>query len=245
MQDSDLVLVVDDDPAMRDIVRGILELDGLRVIEAGNADEMYQQIEKHIVSLILLDIGLPGHDGLTIMREFRPKYNIPVVMLTGKGDVIDKIVGLELGADDYITKPFHGRELTARLKSVLRRTMVDERIVNIHNSEIPLISFDGWTLNLHKHTLHNPDGDNMKITGHEFAILNALINSAGRVLSRDQLLDHISQGGRSHSPFDRSLDVTIARIRKKLGDTPNDPKFIRTVRQLGYMFIADIKKVSS
>lgn len=245
MKNSDLILIVDDDPDLRDMVRGFLELDGLRAIEAGNADEMYRQIKKHNVSLILLDIGLPGQDGLAVMREFRPKYNIPVIMLSGKGDVIDKIVGLELGADDYITKPFHGRELTARLKSVLRRTVVDENIVAIYNNDVPLVSFNGWTLNLHSQTLINPDGDDIKITGHEFAVLHALINSAGRVLTRDQLLDHISQGGREHSPFDRSLDVTIAKIRKKLGDLPKSPKFIRTVRQSGYMFMANIKKATA
>lgn len=243
MQNSDLVLIVDDDDAMRDMVRGFLELDGFRVIEAARADEMYRLLEKHNVSLILLDIGLPERDGLTIMREFRPKYDIPVIMLTGKGDVIDKIVGLELGADDYITKPFHGRELTARLKSVLRRSVVDKKLVQIYKSKTPFVTFNGWKLNLHTQILLDPDGKDAKITSHEFAILQALINSAGRVLTRDQLLDYISEGGREYSPFDRSLDVTIAKIRKKLGDTPKTPKFIRTVRQAGYMFMADIKEL--
>lgn len=247
MDGDDLILIVDDDEDMRDTIRALLELDGYKVLESGDADGMYKMVETHNVSLILLDLVLPGSDGLTIMRDFRPKSDIPIIMLTGKGDVIDKIVGLEIGADDYITKPFHSRELTARIKSVLRRNCHIENAphTDLEKSSDPtmrIVYFNGWALDLYAHALTDPEGNDVAITGHEFAILNALIESAGRVLTRDQLLDKMSVGAREWSPFDRSLDVLIAKVRKKLGDSPKAPTFIRTIRQSGYMFIADVKK---
>lgn len=239
----ELILIVDDDDDMRDTVHALLELDGFKVIEARNARELYQQLQQHDVSLILLDIGLPESDGLSIMRELRPQYDIPVVMLTGKDDIIDKVVGLELGADDYITKPFHGRELTARLKTVLRRYNQPEATPAAIKQDRHVISFNGWKMDIYAHTLFNPDGVEVRMTSHEFSILNALIKSAGRVLTRDQLMEQINKGGRRWEPFDRSLDVMIAKIRKKLGETAKHPKFIRTIRQSGYMFIADIHEL--
>ena len=243
MNGDDLILIVDDDEDMRDTIRASLEMAGYKTIEAGDSTSMFKLIETNDVSLILLDLVLPGSDGLQIMRDLRPVSDIPVVMLTGKGDIIDKIVGLEVGADDYITKPFHGRELTARIKSVLRRKQPNvPEGTSSDGDEVRAITFNGWELNLFSHTLTDPQGEDVKITGHEFAILKALTESAGRVLSRDQLLDRMSVGEREWSPFDRSLDVMIAKVRKKLGDVPKDPKFIRTVRQSGYMFIADVAK---
>lgn len=245
---GELILIVDDDEDMRDTIRVVLELDGYKVIEAADADGMHAMVKEHDISLILLDLVLPGSDGLTIMREFRPTSSIPIVMLTGKGDVIDKIVGLEVGADDYITKPFHARELTARIRSVLRRNTFVEavsqpEVCKVDEKDSHVVSFNDWKLDLYAHTLSDPKGKNVNITGHEFSILQVLVESAGRVLSRDQLLDHMSVGEREWSPFDRSLDVLVAKVRKKLGDSAKMPTFIRTIRQSGYMFIAEVKKL--
>jgi len=237
---SDLILVVDDEEDMRDIVRTLLELNGFDVIEATSAEEMFTQIDDHKISLIILDIGLPESDGLTAMKETRVNYDIPIVLLTGKGNVIDKVLGLELGADDYITKPFHSHELIARIKTVLRRS--NKSVANTPNNtdKKALVSFNGWKLDPNSQRLTNPDNTEVAITSHEFTILYALIEAAGRPLSRDQLLDNVSDGRRDYSPFDRSLDVMIAKLRKKLGDSPQKPRFIRTIRQSGYMFIAEL-----
>lgn len=237
---SDIILIVDDEEEFRDVVAALLELNGFEVIEAANVDEMYQKLDENNISLILLDIGLPENDGLSTLKELRPENDIPIVLLTGKGDINYKVVGLELGADDYITKPFHSHELVARLKNIIRRTNNKPEAV-LDNSNIiqDLITFHGWALNTRTHTLTNPDEVNIPITGHEFAILQALINSAGRTLSREQLLDRVGNS-RQHDPFDRSLDVMVAKLRRKLGDNAKMPHLIRTIRQVGYMFIGKI-----
>lgn len=237
---SGLILVVDDEEDMRDIVRTLLELNGFDVIEAANAEEMFTQVDTHKISLIILDIGLPESDGLTAMKETRLKYDIPIVLLTGKGDVIDKVLGLELGADDYITKPFHSHELIARIKTVLRRSSKPVLSKSDDLSKKNHVSFNGWKLDPNSQRLTNPSNEEIAITSHEFTILYTLIEAAGRTLTRDQLLDKVSDGRRDYSPFDRSLDVMIAKLRKKLGDNPQKPQFIRTIRQSGYMFIAEL-----
>lgn len=242
---NDLILIVDDDPVMRASISAILELDAYRVDEAVRATDMYNILERKKVSLILLDITLQeGEDGLSILKNMPSKYDVPVVLLTGKGDIIDKVVGLELGADDYITKPFHARELLARIKMVLRRNACNSVITQQQNATA-LLSFHGWNLDVYARTLINPQGDDVKITTYEFVVLHALIQAKGRTLSRDQLLSELSSGGREWYPLDRSLDVLIAKIRKKLGCNPKAPKFIRTVRQKGYMFITDVSVTAS
>lgn len=237
---SDLILIVDDEEELRDVVHALLELNGFDVIEAGNVKEMYSQLSSHNVSLILLDIGLPEIDGLTTLKELRPENDIPIVLLTGKEDINYKVVGLELGADDYITKPFHSHELVARIKNILRRTNASKNVSAGSEYQHEVVSFDGWKLNKSSQILINPDDEEIMITSHEFAILNALINSAGRTLSREQLLDKVSPVSRDYMPYDRSLDVMIAKLRKKLGDSAKMPRIIRTIRQAGYMFIAKI-----
>jgi len=235
---SDLILVVDDEEDMRDIVRTLLEINGFNVLEASSAEEMFDKIDTNDISLIILDIGLPESDGLTAMKETRLNNDIPIVLLTGKGDVIDKVLGLELGADDYITKPFHSHELIARIKSVLRRANPPVDVKKNELERAPVVRFAGWELNISSQRLVNPEGQEKTITSHEFSILQALIEAAGRTLSREQLLDSVSSGRREYLPFDRSLDVMVAKIRKKLGDDPKNPRFIKTIRQTGYMFIA-------
>lgn len=237
---SDLILVVDDEEDMRDIVRTLLEINGFNVLEASSAEEMFDKIATNDVSLIILDIGLPESDGLTAMKETRLNNDIPIVLLTGKGDVIDKVLGLELGADDYITKPFHSHELIARIKSVLRRANPPVDVKKNELERTSLVRFEGWELNISSQRLVDPERQEKTITSHEFFILQALIEAAGRTLSREQLLDSVSSSKREHLPFDRSLDVMVAKIRKKLGDDPKNPKFIKTIRQTGYMFIAQL-----
>lgn len=234
-----LILIVDDDADMRATIRNILELEYFEVIEAANANEMYDKLDKNNVSLILLDLILQEVDGLEIMRELKPKIDIPVIMLTGKSDVIDKIVGLEIGADDYITKPFHAKELLARIKSVIRRSSKNPISKSTRNR---IYSFCDYKLDVYAHTLTSPEGMDLNITSNEYTILTSLINSAGRVLSREQLLNHLDSRVTEHSPYDRSLDVLIAKIRKKIDDSASSPKCIRTIRQAGYMFIADVEK---
>lgn len=238
---SQLILIVDDEEDMRDIVRTLLELNGFEAIEAASAEEMFDQISKNKLSLIILDIGLPESDGLTAMKELRLNHDIPIVLLTGKGDIIDKVVGLELGADDYITKPFHSHELIARVKTILRRTeSASVRGASGITPDQEIFVFNKWQLNVNTQNLKNPNNEEVAITSHEFYILHALIKSAGRSLTREQLLDFLGNGKREYSPYDRSLDVMIAKLRKKLNDNPKQPRFIRTIRQSGYMFIAEL-----
>ena len=234
------ILITDDDVEMRKTLRTILEQEDFEVIEAGDEKEMYSKLESNDPSLIILDIGLPGKDGFTIIKELSPKTDIPIITLTGKTDIIDKVVGLEVGADDYITKPFHNRELTARIKSVLRRSRTKPAKVITNKPDKDTISFGTWTLDLNLQILKDAEGEPTKLTYNEFVILKALIDNAGKPLSRDQLLNYLNSGSRDWDPFDRSLDVLISKIRGKLGDDPALPTYIRTMRQTGYIFIASI-----
>ncbi len=236
------ILIVDDEEDILDIVSTLLEMNGFNSIEAKNADEMYKKIEQHNISLIILDIGLPESDGLTVLKKIRSELDIPVILLTGKGDVIDKVVGFELGADDYITKPFHSHELIARIKTVLRRTKNQQIGNEPSNSLNEIIYFNEWSLDPNSQRVFNPQKQEVVFTSHEFSILLALIISASRALTREQLLDSVGTSRGEYSPYDRSLDVMIAKIRKKLGDNPKKPRFIRTVRQAGYMFIAKVER---
>lgn len=232
---------MDDDKAIRTTVRSVLEYDNYTVYEASNAEELYDIIQNKEISLIILDIMLDGEDGLTILSELHPAYNIPVIMLTGKGDPIDTVIGLEVGAEDYIAKPFNSRELLARVKKVIQRKTAEIKNSPPLISTCKYLSFSGWKLDVYAHALINPEGVEVKITSNEFIILKALLNSAGIVLSRDQMINHLNTDVKKWSPYDRSLDVLIAKIRKKLNDSTTAPKFIRTIRQVGYMFIAEVE----
>ncbi|MCC3860147.1 response regulator [Pseudemcibacter aquimaris] len=238
---SDVILIVDDEDEFRDVVSALLELNGFEVLETQNVNEMYSHLENRNISLILLDISLPDQDGLSALKELREGNDIPIVLLTGKGDINYKVVGLELGADDYITKPFHSHELVARLKNILRRSSSNNDNGSGAAQNDDMIVFNGWKLDTHSRTLFAPDGENIAITGHEYAILSALISAAGRTLSREQLLDHIGANSRDYTPFDRSLDVMVAKLRRKLKDDAKNPQYIRTIRQVGYMFIGKIE----
>lgn len=231
------ILYVDDDPEMLELVTRILENEGYQVAGAGNGDEMRVQLDKGDVDLVLLDLMLPGEDGLTLARGLRAESDVPVVIVSGRNDVIDKVVGLEVGADDYVTKPFHPRELTARISSVLRRYRVTTGGDDASGRD-QVARFEGWSLDLSSHRLASPEDHSVTLTGYEFRVLETFVRNPGRVLSRETILKRAAD--RAWDPFDRSVDVVIGKLRRKLDDDPKSPRFIKTIRSGGYMMVADV-----
>ena len=239
MQNKDLVLVVDDERDMRQMVCRALQREGYRTLEAGDGAEMRQILGARDVDLVVLDIMLPDTDGFTLAREIRASSTMPIIMLTGRDDVVDKVAGLEIGADDYLTKPFHPRELTARVRSILRRSSSPDPVAsNATGKETKTAHFDGWALDFGTFRLVTPKGDDVGLTSYEFQVLAVLVQNSKRVLSRDQILDLVAD--REWNPYDRSIDVLIGKIRKKLEDDPAQSEYIKTVRGIGYMFVADV-----
>lgn len=238
MDSEEVILVVEDDPDMRETICMALLQDGIRVLEAGDATQMRSVLAQSDVDLIILDLVLPGESGFDLARELRKSSDIPMIMVTGRDDVIDKVVGLELGADDYITKPFFPRELVARVRTVLRRTHPKPAgaRLNARETSPQAIQFGPWTLDLSGQRLTKSGGETVTLTTYEFRVLATLARRPGKVLSRDKIMDLVAD--REWNPFDRSIDVLIGKIRKKLGDNSRDPHFIRTVRNTGYMFLA-------
>lgn len=232
----DRILVVDDDPRICRLLERTLSREGYRVQVCGNAKEMRRQLQADSPSLIILDLMLPDEDGFSIVRELRNHSRIPVIMLTGKTDVVDKVVGLEMGADDYITKPFHERELIARIRSAIRRNgYVAESGEDLERSTA---LFEGWRLDFGAQELTSPGGEIIPLTTNEFRLLSLLLECANRVLSRDRILDEIS--GRDSSPFDRSVDVMVGKVRKKIEADPKKPRIIKTIRGSGYKLTAQV-----
>jgi two-component system, OmpR family, response regulator len=189
------------------------------------------------VDLVILDLMLPGEDGLTLARALREESDVGIIMLTGRGEMVDRIIGLEMGADDYLPKPFHLRELLARVKSVLRRvsTRAGERTAPMRTTA----RFAGWTLDLSSRELRSPAGREVRLTTGEFDLLAAFVNNANQVLSRDRLLDLARN--REAGPFDRTIDVQVGRLRRKLEDDPQRPAMIKTVRGSGYIFTPPVE----
>lgn len=231
------ILVVEDDFASRSLLVSYFEKEGYRVSESDNANDCLQIIESEQIDVILLDINLPGKDGLTLTRELRAISDIGIILVTSKGDEIDRIVGLELGADDYVTKPFNPRELLVRVKNLLWRVLQAGKKPSSNAGEASK-TFEGWTLDPHKRQLISPQDELHRLPEGEFRLLKALIGHAGRILSRDQLMDKIHD--REWTPNDRSVDVLIGRLRRKLGDNPSDPHFILTAHGAGYMFAGEL-----
>jgi len=223
------ILVVDDDPRLCRLLARYLTAEGYSVRTAGTGRDMREMMALEEPRLVILDLMLPDDDGLTLAREIRARSDIGILMLTGKREPVDKIVGLELGADDYMTKPFDERELLARVRSILRR--VDPKDPH-GQDEGSLLRFDGWTLDLAAYELTDPAGEPVELTAHEFELLAALASHAGRVLSRDAILEIVA--GRDWTPYDRSVDVLVGKLRRKLGDDPRSPHMIKTVRGAGY-----------
>ncbi|GJD91808.1 Transcriptional regulatory protein OmpR [Methylobacterium hispanicum] len=230
------ILVVEDDREISALVARYLRGNECRVTVAGDGREMDRALGDARVDLIVLDIMLPGEDGLALCRRLRATSAIPILMLTAKTEEIDRIVGLELGADDYLAKPFNPRELLARIRAILRRSTAsapdDDGVRKLH--------FAGWTLDVALRQVLSPEGARVAVTGAEFDLLHALCLRPGRVLSRDQLLD-LTQG-RAAGPFERSIDVLISRIRQKIERDTRNPEIIRTIRSGGYLFTPEVTR---
>ncbi len=235
MENPHSILVVDDDPRLCRLVSRQLSREGYRVRTGGSGEEMRRLLAEERPDLVILDLMLPDEDGFTLARELRAGSNIGIVMLTGKTDTVDKIVGLEIGADDYVTKPFDERELLARVRSVLRR-ISDDAAQEHHSGSIA--RFAGWTMDLAAYELMSPAGEQIHLTSHEFQLLSALVTHGHRVLSRDTILELVA--GRDWDPEDRSVDVLVGKLRKKLESDPHDPKLIKTVRGAGYILTAKV-----
>lgn len=231
------ILVVDDNLDIRELVQRFLTDHGYRVSTAANGTAMKKVMAGAAIDLVVLDIMMPGEDGLTLCRNLRVKSDIPVIMLTAMVEDTDRIIGLEMGADDYLTKPFNPRELLARIKAVLRRTSLQQRETPVEQSEC--LSFLGWTLHPSSHELTDPENTLVPLSTAELALLTAFVTRPGRVLSRDQLLDLAR--GRDAKAFDRAIDTLVSRLRRKLGDEPRSPQIIKTVRGGGYMFAPKVE----
>ncbi len=223
------VLIVEDDRQVRETVADYLESQGYEVAQAGDGAAMRKALERQAPELVLLDVRLPGEDGLALARWLRERHDVCIIMVTAAGEVIDRVVGLEVGADDYIGKPFDLRELLARVKSVLRRSATPK------NTASRRVLFGNCQLDLDRHQLLGAGGEDIALTAMEFDLLRAFAEHPNRVLSRDQLLTLTRN--REWEPFDRSIDIRIARLRRKIEDDPDNPKTIKTIRGSGYIFI--------
>ena len=230
------ILMVDDDPGIRDVVSDFLGKHGYAVETAGDSREMEQVLERGPVDLIVLDVMLPGEDGLAICRRLAVGDAPPIIMLSAMGEDTDRIVGLELGADDYLSKPCNPRELLARVRAVLRRA--EQR--NQPSSAGAGCEFAGWRLDLVRRELRSPEGVVVNLSSGEFSLLRAFVERPQRVLTRDQLLDFAR--GPDSDAFDRAIDVQISRLRRKLDDGGNGQDLIRTIRNEGYMFTAKVRR---
>lgn len=236
------ILVVDDEAPVRALLRDCFELEGYRVEEAADSRSAMQRLEGPPLQLVTLDLNLGGDDGLGLARQIRARCNVPIVMITGKGDTIDRVVGLELGADDYIAKPFHVREVLARVRAVLRRYETSLPTEQPHQSPdtSDIWSFDGWVLDAARRELRSASGEERDLTTAEFNILLMFVQRPSRVLSRDNIMDLLK--GHEWSPLDRSIDSLVARLRRKIEEVADAPRLIKTVRGVGYVFAAEVKK---
>jgi len=230
------ILVVDDDPDLRTLLSDYLGGQGYEVTAVADGAAMHAEFGGAAFDLVILDLMLPGEDGLVLCRSLRAQSKVPILMLTARGDELDRIIGLEMGADDYLPKPFHPRELLARIRSILRR-------VQDRGGEVAAraLRFAGWTLDVGARHLQGADGVVTPLSTGEFRLLHALAENANRVLSRDRLTDVLA--GREAGPFDRTIDVMVSRLRKRLGDDAREPTLIKTVRNEGYVLAAKVERV--
>ena len=235
MEANTHILTVDDDPEISIILDRLLTRESYRVTTAKNGNEMRRCLKIDTPQLVILDLMLPGDDGLSLAKEVRYNRNIGIIMLTGKMDIVDKIIGLEMGADDYITKPFDERELLARVRSILRRTPKSQTSLN----ENSLISFSGWKINLVTHELYAPNGKEVRLTSYEFKLLSTLVQNANQIYSRNQIMNILAD--KDWSPIDRSIDVLVSKLRTKLNENPRNPSLIKTIRGTGYKLTAQIE----
>lgn len=234
------LLIVDDDQAIRELLGDFFQPYGYTVLLAQEGEQMFTLLKQHKVDLIILDLMLPGEDGLSLCRQLRHDTTIPVIMLTAIGTETDRIIGLEMGADDYIAKPFNPRELLARVKAVMRRSQNTSED-KTQSESLPTYEFEGWQLDSSKRKLVSPDELEVMITGGEYELLLTFMKDPQVVLSRDHLLE--ATKNRSAGPFDRSIDVQISRLRQKIEVDPKHPEIIKTVRGGGYLFTAAVKHI--
>ena len=232
------ILIVDDDQRVCDLLKRYLGREGFRVSSVMSAAEMRRHIAQDLPDLVLLDLMLPDADGLVLAQELRANPDLGIIILTGKGETVDKIVGLEVGADDYLSKPFQNRELLARIRSVLRRLSVNRGKNRNLEPGASALRFSGWFLDLAAHELISPQGKKVHLTTNEFRLLTIFARSSNRVMNRDRILDILSE--REWNPDDRSIDVLVAKLRKKMGRDTNDNEFIKTIRGEGYIFTARV-----
>jgi two-component system OmpR family response regulator len=239
MPSSGRILIVDDDVSVREMLAEYLGTHGYEVAQADRGTAMREAVEKSLPDVVLLDVNLPGEDGLTLARFLRERFDVGIIMVTGASDVADRVAGLEVGADDYVTKPFELRELRARVKSVLRRMQARAPARPAGEASNDKGSWrvrvGSCALDLTSHQLFAVDGNEIPLTGMEFDLLKAFVERPNQVLNRDQLLTLTRN--REWEPFDRSIDIRIARVRRKVEADPDHPKAIRTVRGAGYMFV--------
>lgn len=234
------ILIVDDEPGIRTALVRYLSGEGFKATPCVDGVALRHALEGEPVDLILMDLMLPGEDGLALARFVRSRSAVPIIMLTGKGDVIDRVVGLEAGADDYIAKPFHLREVLARIRTVLRRGQGATEPAAPAPASQEEFCFDGWRLDLSNRQVTGDGGTALTLTTGEFDLLAVFVQHPNRVLSRDQLMTMLK--GREWSAFDRAIDTQVRRLRKRLGDSGKEPALIKTVRGTGYLFAAKVRR---
>lgn len=230
------ILIVDDDAEIRRLAGKFLREHGHKVTSAQDAREMREAMASGPVDLIILDIMLPGVSGLDLCRDLRRSSNVPIIMLTARGSDVDRIVGLELGADDYLAKPFNPRELLARIHAVLRRTRPSDAVPTVGGSNL---KFSGWTLDTRRRELTNPEGAVVDLSTGEYDLLLTFLEHPQRVLNRDQLMD--AAKNRTATGFDRAIDIQVSRLRKKL-ESHGSPEMVKTVRGAGYFFAPEVER---
>lgn len=240
MNTPDHILVVDDDREIRSLLTEYLQQQGYRVSAAADGKGLRAAMAQAHPDLVILDLMLPGEDGLTLCRELRARSEVPVIMLTARGEETDRIVGLELGADDYIAKPFSPRELLARIKSVLRRARALPE--NLRSGDTGVFRFAGWTLDAATRNLTSPQGVLVALSGTDFRLLKIFVEHPSRVLTRDQLVELML--AREAGPYDRAIDIQVSRLRQRLGEDAKEPSIIKTVRGQGYVFAAHVESVT-
>ncbi len=240
-QPSPNILVVEDDRETRTLIARYLRNHACNVTTATDGREMTRTMTSHRVDLVILDVMLPGEDGLSLCRKLRAESQIPIIMLTARGEDVDRILGLEMGADDYLAKPFNPRELLARINAVLRRQAVAWTASATEGATV--LAFLGWRIDFRLRELRNPDGARVAMTSAEFDLLRVFCERPGRVLSRESLLD-LTQG-RNAGSFERSIDVLVSRIRRKIEPDPEEATMIKTVRSGGYVFTPLVEVIAT
>lgn len=235
------ILVIDDDNSLQTVIRTYLENDGYDVFSAVTSERAFYEIGKNQMDVILLDLVLPDADGFDLLGKIKAKTKCPVIVVSGKEETMDKVVGLELGADDYITKPFELRELSARIKVALRRGKPKERPIEQVSTIESKIYFEDWVLDRDQYQVYDKTGQSLDLTSGEFKLLEALVLSANRVLTREHLFNLTRET--SFDTYDRAIDAQIGKIRRKFGDDPKESSLIKTIRGVGYMFCGKVAEV--